>query len=200
MGMGGQRHAPAALLPGKKPGTYCIGGWVGPRASLDGCGKSRPPTGFDSRTVQPVASRHTDWAIAAHRQNIVATIIWRHIHIHSQQLKGQPATCTNYRAVLCEFTKPNFILKILSCMSRVGNGRPLIDCRFAVSFHGKQIKISGTIAPKHDNNKRQCSVYFGSCNVKCGAGDGWRRSVGPIMWEMKKCYLEWMSRGISYMK
>ena len=23
----------------------------------------------------------------------------------------------------------------------------------------------------------------------CGAGEGWRRSVGPIMWEMKKCYL-----------
>ena len=36
--------------------------------------------------------------------------------------------------------------------------------------------------------------------LKCGAGEGWRRSVGPIMWEMKKCYLESMSRGISYMK
>ena len=23
--------------------------------------------------------------------------------------------------------------------------------------------------------------------LKCGAGEGWRRSVGPIMWEMKKC-------------
>ena len=37
-------------------------------------------------------------------------------------------------------------------------------------------------------------------SLKCGAGEGWRRSVGPIMWEMKKCYLESMSRGISYMK
>ena len=26
--------------------------------------------------------------------------------------------------------------------------------------------------------------------LKCGAGEGWRRSVGPIMWEMKKCYLQ----------
>ena len=60
MGMGGQRHAPAALPPGKRPGTHCIGGWVGPRAGLDGCGKSRPPPGFDPRTVQPVASRYTD--------------------------------------------------------------------------------------------------------------------------------------------
>jgi hypothetical protein len=36
--------------------------------------------------------------------------------------------------------------------------------------------------------------------LKCGAGEGWRRSVGSIMWEMKKCYSELMSRGISYMK
>jgi len=26
--------------------------------------------------------------------------------------------------------------------------------------------------------------------LKYGAGEGWRRSVGPIMWEMKTCYLE----------
>ena len=25
-GVGGQRHAPAALPPGKRPGTHCIGG------------------------------------------------------------------------------------------------------------------------------------------------------------------------------
>ena len=60
MGVGGQRNSPASLRPGKKPGTHCIGGWVGPRARLDGCGKSLPPPGFDPRTVQPVASRYTD--------------------------------------------------------------------------------------------------------------------------------------------
>jgi len=37
MGVGGQRHATAAL-PSGKTGTHCIGGWVGPRAGLDGCG------------------------------------------------------------------------------------------------------------------------------------------------------------------
>jgi hypothetical protein len=32
----GQRHAPAALPPGKEPpGTYWIGGWVGPTTGLD---------------------------------------------------------------------------------------------------------------------------------------------------------------------
>ena len=42
MGVGGQRHAQAALLPGKKPGTHCIGDSVGPRAGLDESGQSRP--------------------------------------------------------------------------------------------------------------------------------------------------------------
>jgi len=63
--VGGKRHAPAALCPGKRPGAHCIGGWVGPTVGLDGCKKS-PPPGFDPRTVQPVASRYTDWAIPAH--------------------------------------------------------------------------------------------------------------------------------------
>jgi len=58
MRVGGQRHAPAALPSVKRPGTHCIGGWVGPRVGVDGCGKSRPPPGFDPRTVQPVASRY----------------------------------------------------------------------------------------------------------------------------------------------
>jgi hypothetical protein len=37
-----QRHAPATLYPRERPGTHCTGGWVGPRAGLDRCGKSRP--------------------------------------------------------------------------------------------------------------------------------------------------------------
>jgi hypothetical protein len=37
----GQRHALAALYPRERPGTHCTGGWVGPSAGLDWCGKSR---------------------------------------------------------------------------------------------------------------------------------------------------------------
>jgi hypothetical protein len=36
------RHAPAAFYTRDRPGTHCKGGWVGPRAGLDRCGKSRP--------------------------------------------------------------------------------------------------------------------------------------------------------------
>jgi len=44
---------------------------MGPRAGLDRCGKSRPPPGFEPRTVVPVASRYTDCAISASRRVIV---------------------------------------------------------------------------------------------------------------------------------
>jgi hypothetical protein len=32
---------PRPLYPRERPGTYCIGGWVGPKAGLDWRGKSR---------------------------------------------------------------------------------------------------------------------------------------------------------------
>jgi len=60
MGVGGQRHVPTALPPGKRPVIHCIGSCVGLKAGLDGCGKYRPPLGFDHRTVRPVASHYTD--------------------------------------------------------------------------------------------------------------------------------------------
>ena len=40
-GVDGQRHVRATLPPVKRPATHVIGDWVGPRAGLDGSGKSR---------------------------------------------------------------------------------------------------------------------------------------------------------------
>ena len=37
LGAGSQRHDPAALPPEKRPGTNFKGGWLGPRAGLNGC-------------------------------------------------------------------------------------------------------------------------------------------------------------------
>jgi hypothetical protein len=64
-GVGGQPHAPAALCSGKRPGTHRIGGRVGPRAGVDGCGKSRPHRDSIPAPSSPLASRYTDWAIPA---------------------------------------------------------------------------------------------------------------------------------------
>ena len=52
---------PCRYTPGKDPVPIVdVGGWLGYRAGLDGCGKSRPPPGFHPRTVQPVASSYTN--------------------------------------------------------------------------------------------------------------------------------------------
>ena len=62
MGVSGKRHAPAAFTPGK---TRCrrLGGLQGRSGQVR---KISPPRGFDPRSVEPVASRYTDYAIPAH--------------------------------------------------------------------------------------------------------------------------------------
>jgi hypothetical protein len=62
MGVGGQRHVPAAFTPGKDPLPIVQeAGWA-PGSVWAGAENLAPP-GFDPRTVQPVASRYIDWAI-----------------------------------------------------------------------------------------------------------------------------------------
>ena len=71
MWVGGQRDAPTALPPWKEircPLYRRLGGSQGRSGRVR---KFSPSPVFDYRTVQPVAGRYTDWAIAAH--------IFRHI-------------------------------------------------------------------------------------------------------------------------
>jgi len=50
LSIGGQRHAPAALPPGKNFCTHCIGGWKSVRADVNGAEKREflSPPGFES--------------------------------------------------------------------------------------------------------------------------------------------------------
>jgi len=58
---GWQSHAPAALPPGKT--RYPLYRRLGESQGRSGrVRKISTPPGFDPRTVQPVASRYTDWA------------------------------------------------------------------------------------------------------------------------------------------
>jgi hypothetical protein len=67
MGVGGQRYSPAALPPGKTqyPLYRRLGGPQGPSGQVR---KILPPPGFNPQTVQPVASRCTNWAIPVHEE------------------------------------------------------------------------------------------------------------------------------------
>ena len=60
--MRGSASRPGRSLPQERHGTHCTGGWVGPRASLDRYGKFRLNRDSIPGTVQPVASRYTDYA------------------------------------------------------------------------------------------------------------------------------------------
>ena len=73
MGVGGQHHVPAALPPGKTlyPLYRKLGG---PHGRSGRVRKISPLPGFDPQTVHSVASRYTDWAIAAHPELFVLEI------------------------------------------------------------------------------------------------------------------------------
>ena len=58
-GVGGKRHSPAALPPGKT-GYTLYGRLSGPQGHSGRVRKILPPPGFDHRTVQSVASRYAD--------------------------------------------------------------------------------------------------------------------------------------------
>jgi len=74
---------PRPLYPRQRPGTHCIGGRVGPRACLDGCGKSRPQPGFDPRTVQPVASTFCKQIqFVPHREPVIC---WKDLVVNNVQ-------------------------------------------------------------------------------------------------------------------
>jgi len=69
---------PRPPYPRERPGTHYIGGWVGPRAGLDGCGKFRPPQGFDPFTVQPLPScaNPNGNGNSGCRKPVLKTIVW----------------------------------------------------------------------------------------------------------------------------
>ena len=92
MGVGGQHHAPAALPPGKT--RYPLYRWLG--GSQGRCGRMRKislRTGFDPRTVQPVASRYTDWAMPAHTSILLLNRIQLTYTVWVQSVKTRVDNC-----------------------------------------------------------------------------------------------------------
>jgi hypothetical protein len=77
MAVGGQRHAPAILPSGMNrcPLYRRLGG---PQGRSGRVRKISTPTGFDPRTVQPVASHYTYWAIQC------TYWVWKHWSLPAQ--------------------------------------------------------------------------------------------------------------------
>lgn len=62
---------------------------------------------------------------------------------------------------------------------------------FSVKFEMCLCEVSGS----SDTDRGQ--GYGFTPVLKCGAGEGWLRSVGPVMWEMRKYCIETRRKGIS---
>ena len=92
MGVGCQHNTPAALTPGKTryPLYRRLGG---PQGRSGRVRKISPPPGFDRRTVQPVASRYTDWDIVYPKYDVFLQFIrgWdtvaTRLYIYTNSLK-----------------------------------------------------------------------------------------------------------------
>jgi hypothetical protein len=80
----GQRHSPAALLPGKTRQLLYSRLWA-PGPVWMGA-ENLAPTGirFDPRNVQPIASHYTDWAMLR-RRTIVMLIKFFSLLIEEKQ-------------------------------------------------------------------------------------------------------------------
>ena len=193
----------------ERPGTHCIGGWVGPRAGLDGCGKSRPPpTGFDPRTVQPLASRYTDWAIQCvivvsikqRSRSVVQTghgtvtgrSEWHisrsgcysqqtiHRYCHKIQLPVIHTVCVEIdKACKKQFCHVGCCLFVGKPVSR--------SVGFSFRFHGNQIRISAT--------------YTTTTTIGAASNNGEMHVLAQRLWTLpqfaplwfSKCFLEQIS-------
>jgi hypothetical protein len=91
--MGIQRHVPAALPPGKTryPLYRRLGGLQGQYGRVR---KLSSSPGFDARTVQPVASRYTDWYI-------IGNVCINCSHRGAESPLGQRAPKQKYIKICC---------------------------------------------------------------------------------------------------
>ena len=88
--------------------------------------KISPPPGFDPRTVQPVASSYTDYAIPAHTQTYTHTHTHTHtyiyIYIYSNLLHGIWIILKRYAAiVICTLPSNINITKRVNLSSKILN-------------------------------------------------------------------------------
>ena len=92
---------------------------------------------------------------------------------------------------------PQLRLYFAPCLSSFTVTANELKCwQFCFQYTSSSSHSTPMISHTHTHTYEYIYIYI----YKRGAGEGWKRSVGPIMWEMKKYYLQSRSRGISYMK
>jgi len=112
-GVSGQLHAPAALYLRERSGTHFTGGWVGPRAGLDGRNISSP-LGFS------IPDRPTRSQSLYRLSNPVRTIYMYKIHVYTTLLLRVAAYCTPSSGRNYVFLTENHLLLESYFLSHLG--------------------------------------------------------------------------------
>ena len=133
MGMGGQRHSPAALPPGKT--RYPLYSRLGGRQDRSGgVRKISPPSGFDPRTVRPVASRYTDWAIPA--------IVWLTTTYITSNSKTHTRVGAKFHACSLSSEEDVSMKHTIFRDTRQRSGNFVPGCRGSLSVRSSRVKKS----------------------------------------------------------
>jgi hypothetical protein len=92
VGVGGQRHASATLPPGKEPRYAFYRKLGGPQGRSGQLRKILPLSGFDSQTVQPLASRYTVYDLWPPKMCINIVNVQYHVIKYYQNLSSLSST------------------------------------------------------------------------------------------------------------
>jgi hypothetical protein len=102
---------PSRLYPRERPGTHCTGGWVGPGAGLDRCGKSLP-TGIRSPHLPARSEPLYRLRHPGSRLDAVVTIIEKRLKsliicgtTFTEVLASQGIKIILYKQVFCFFIR-----------------------------------------------------------------------------------------------
>jgi hypothetical protein len=150
---------PWQLCPREKPGTQCVGGWVGPRAGLDGCGKSRPhrdsipgPSSRGQMIQNHISVYHGTYCYDAFAHS--------HVYISRLLLKQDNACVIQHRGA---FVQPILQWKSSITYSEcvfvaLGIVHAMHMCHICVLFTSKYFS---TLTHKHHSRKKKF------LNIKC---------------------------------
>ena len=130
-GVSGQRYVPAAFYPRRRPGTHCTGGWVGPRACLDG------------RKSRPIGIRSPDRP--AHSQSLYRLSYLVHFPPYSPHkisgLGGQGERGTRHLADMGD-ARNGGQEKCIRCFGQETLGRPSNRCEDNITIvKGKVVRV-----------------------------------------------------------
>jgi hypothetical protein len=124
--MHGQRNIKICFTLAKRPGIHYTGGWVGPRAGLDGCGKFCPPPGFNPQTGQSVVSHYSDYTLPAHQGCMCMCVcffymkwcVWGNGHNVKDGFHWQISATPCIFTVVCRQTCLIVTLKVTGCYTK----------------------------------------------------------------------------------